>query len=125
MHNGILHKGKIFGIVWRGDSNLSLWVFGFWSSTAFVIYSIRKRNLAALFVGGGIVSMYLPYLLLSLTGRVMFPYYFLPTVPFVSIGCVLFLDLIKNHYARITTKTILLAGVVAWFVWFYPLQIII
>lgn len=123
-YNGILHKGKIFGISWKGDPNLSLWVFGFWSSIAFVIYSIKRRNLAALFVGGGIASMYIPHLLLSLTGRVMFPYYFLPTVPFISLGCILFLDLIKNQHVRIAAKTALLAGVVAWFVWFYPLQIV-
>jgi len=122
---GIFHKGEVFGIKWRGDPNLSLWIVGFWSSIAFIIYSVRKNpTKVALFLGGGIVSMYVPYLLLSLTGRIMFPYYFLLTVPFVSLGIILSLDLIKNTKARFASKTILLAAVVGWFVWFYPLQII-
>jgi len=123
--SGILHQGEVFGIEWRGDPNLSLWVIGFWSSVAFVIYStIKFPTKAALFLGGGIVSMYVPYLLLSLSGRITFPYMFITTVPFVSLGIILVLDRIKNHKIRYLAKFIMLASVVAWFVWFYPLEII-
>lgn len=123
---GVFTKGKIVGIEWRGDPNLSLWVIGFWGSLAFIFSSIVKKawNKTTLFLVSGIASMYLPYLLLSLTGRVMFPYYFLLTVPFVALGIVLLLDLIKNNNARMISKAVLLSGIMAWFVWFYPLKII-
>ena len=124
-YEGILHKGKVFGIKWRGDPNLSLWIVGFWSSVALILYSaIKRQNRTMLFLGSGIVSTYVPYLFLSLSGRIMFPYYFILTIPFVSLGIVLTLDLIKNEKARIFSKTAFLAAVVGWFVWFYPLQIL-
>lgn len=122
---GFFNKGRVFGIYWKGDSNLSLWVVGFWSSVGVIIYGVmRNQNKTVLFLAAGIVSMYVPYLLLSITGRVMFPYYFLLTVPFVAFGVVLALDLIKNAKIRFASKTILLATVVGWFMWFYPLKII-
>ena len=41
-----------------------------------------------------------------------------------KVTVVLLLDLIRNNKIRIISKTVLLSGVIAWFVWFYPLKII-
>ena len=101
-----------------------LWVIGFWGSIAFVLYGIKKQNQSTLFVGAGMISMYVPYLLLSITGRVMFPYYFIYTIPFVSLGIVLLIDVIKQKKLRIFSNLILLGIVVWWFVLHYPLQIL-
>ena len=124
-YDGILHKAEILGISWKGDANLSLWVIGFWSTLGLIIFSaIKKRTRTSLFLAAGIVSMYLPYVLLSITGRVMWPYYFILTIPFIAFGIVLTLDLIKQEKIRYISKFILLAAVVGWFVWYFPLQII-
>jgi 4-amino-4-deoxy-L-arabinose transferase-like glycosyltransferase len=116
--------GKVFAIKWNGDPNVPLWVIGFWGSIAFVLYGIKKQNQSTLFVGAGMISMYVPYLLLSITGRVMFPYYFIYTIPFVSLGIVLLIDVIKQKKLRILSNLILLGIVVWWFVLHYPLQIL-
>ena len=116
--------GKIFAIKWNGDPNVPLWVIGFWGSIAFILLSIKKQNQSAIFVGIGMISMYVPYLLLSITGRVMFPYYFIYTVPFVSLGIVLLIDVIKQKTLRTLSNLILLGIVVWWFVLHYPLQIL-
>ncbi|MGQ0606513.1 MAG: ArnT family glycosyltransferase [Candidatus Nitrosotenuis sp.] len=116
--------GKIFAIKWNGDPNVPLWVIGFWGSTAFVLYGIKKPSNSKLFVGIGLLSMYVPYLLLSITGRVMFPYYFIYTIPFISFGIVLLLDLIQNSILRKFSKLVFLGIVVWWFVMHYPLQIV-
>ncbi len=116
--------GKIFAIKWNGDPNVPLWVAGFWGSLAFVLYYIKKPNPTTLFVGIGMLSMYVPYLLLSITGRVMFPYYFIYTIPFISLGIVLLFDMIKNTTLRKCTKLVFLGVVVWWFVMHYPLQIL-
>ncbi|MDX1532910.1 MAG: glycosyltransferase family 39 protein [Nitrosopumilaceae archaeon] len=122
---GQFNQGKIFAIEWRGDPNQSLWIIGFWGSIGFLGYSVMKnRNKTGLFVGTGIVSMYLPFLITSISGRVMFPYYFILTIPFISIGIVLLLDLVRNSKLRMFSKGVLLAGVITWFLWFYPLKII-
>jgi hypothetical protein len=121
---GTRHVGKVFGIKWDGDPNVPLWVLGFWGSIAFLLLSVKRPNSAALLVGSGILCMYVPYLLLSLNGRVMFPYYFIYTVPFISLGVVLLLDVIKNPTLRKISKFALLAIVVSWFVLHYPLVIV-
>ncbi|NIU00212.1 MAG: hypothetical protein GWN01_04520, partial [Nitrosopumilaceae archaeon] len=79
------NRGKILGIEWRGDPNVPLWFFGFWGTLFVVGYRFFKNEKTAvvIFLLAGIVSMYVPYLLLSVTGRVMFPYYFILTIPFV------------------------------------------
>lgn len=121
---GTRHIGKTMGIKWNGDPNVPLWVAGFWGSMVFLLLGIRKTNSARLLVGSGIACMYVPYLLLSITGRVMFPYYFIYTVPFISLGAVLLFDLIENSSVRKLAKTGLLAVTVCWFVLHYPLQVI-
>jgi 4-amino-4-deoxy-L-arabinose transferase-like glycosyltransferase len=124
-YDGILHKGEILGIRWMGHANLSLWVVGFWSTLGLIIFSaIKKRTHTSLFLAAGLVSMYLPYVLLSMTGRVLYSYYFILTIPFVALGIVLTLDMIKQEKIRYVSKFVLLAAVVGWFVWFFPLQII-
>ena len=124
-YSGVLHVGKEFGIEWRGDPNQSLWIIGFWGSIAVVIYGIiKQRNPTTLFIASGLISMYVPYLLLQFTGRVMFPYYFLLTVPFIAFGIVVAMDKIKYFKLRIFTKSIFLLFVIGWFVYFYPLKIL-
>lgn len=123
-HGGILHVGKIFGIKWRGDPNQSLWIAGFWTSVGLVVYGIfKRRDRTMLFLASGLVSMYVPYLLLQFTGRVMFPYYFILTVPFVSFGVVLAMDKIKNSRLRLMIKFVFLMVVFGWFVLFFPIKI--
>jgi len=123
-HGGVLHIGKVFGIEWRGDPNQSLWIVGFWSTLRLITYGIlKKRDKTTLFLISGIISMYVPYLLLQFTGRVMFPYYFILTVPFISLGVVLAMDRIRHDKLRFTTKTVFLMTVFGWFVLFFPLKL--
>lgn len=124
-YSGVLHVGKVFGIEWRGDPNQPLWIIGFWSSVGLVAYGIiKQRDKTTLFLASGIITMYVPYLILQFTGRVMFPYYFILTVPFLSFGVVLALDKIKNHTIRFVSKAVFLFIVIIWFVYFYPLKIL-
>ena len=98
---------------------------GFWGTMCFLGYSaIKARNKTAIFLGTGISIMFIPYLLLSIIGRIVFPYYFILSIPFITLGIISALDLIKNSQLRILSKLVTLAIVVAWFVWFYPLQVI-
>ncbi len=123
-YNGVLHIGKVFGIEWRGDPNQSLWIIGFWSTIALIIYGIfKKRDKTTLFLASGLISMYVPYLLLQFTGRVMFPYYFILTVPFISLGVVLVMDKIKPDRLRFAVKTAFLMIVFGWFTLFFPLKL--
>lgn len=122
-HGGILHIGKVFGIEWRGDPNQSLWIIGFWSSVGLITYGVfKKRDKTILFLASGLISMYVPYLLLQFTGRVMFPYYFILTVPFISLGVVLAMDKIKNNKLRVTIKIVFLITVFSWFLLLFPIN---
>jgi hypothetical protein len=124
-YDGRLHVGKIFGIEWRGDPNQPLWIIGFWSSVGLVVYGIiRKQEKTTLFLASGLVSMYLPYLLLQFTGRVMFPYYFILTIPFISFGVVVAMDKIKNFKLRVGVKLAFFLIVFSWFVFYFPVKII-
>lgn len=119
------NRGKILGIEWRGDPNVPLWFFGFWSTIFVIGYELfRKEKNTPVFLLAGIVSMYVPYLILAITGRVMFPYYFILTVPFISLGSILALGCIKNQFIRNSSYLIFLAIVVSWFVLHYPLKIL-
>ena len=110
-----------------GYPNLALWPVAFWGSMAFVVISIirREEGKAALFVAAGIASMYVPYLLIHIFNeRVMLPYYFILTVPIISLGVVLSANLIKQNKIRFGVKTGILALTVAWFVLYFPVKII-
>ncbi|MCV0431464.1 glycosyltransferase family 39 protein [Nitrosopumilus sp.] len=123
-YNGILHIGKILRVEWRGDPNQALWIVGFWSTVGLITHGIiKKQEKTTLLLISGIISMYVPYLLLQFTGRVMFPYYFILTIPFISLGIVLTMDKIKHNKLRIITKIIFLIIVIGWFVVFFPLKL--
>ena len=125
--NGWPHKGESMGVERIGYPNLALWPVAFWGSIAFVSVSIIKREdrKTALFVAAGIVSMYVPYLFIHVfNGRVMLPYYFILTVPIISLGVVLAADLIKQNKIRFGVKMGILALTVAWFVFYFPVKII-
>lgn len=127
IRNGFPHKGEILGVERIGYPNLSLWPLAFWGSLAFVVYSAFKHQnkKSALLVSIGIATMYIPYLLIwILIGRVMLPYYFILTIPFISLGVVLLFDQLRNDKLRFLIKSALLAGVVAWFVWYFPVKIL-
>lgn len=125
--NGWPHKGEIMGIERLGYPNIALWPVAFWGSIAFVIFSIIKRQegKTALFLAAGILSMYVPYLFIHVfNGRIMLPYYFILTVPIISLGVVMCANLIKQNKIRFFTKTSILALTVAWFVFYFPVKII-
>ncbi len=125
--NGWPHKGEILGIDRLAYPNLGLWPLGFWASLSFVGYSLyRKKHLrTATFLGIGIATLYGSYLLLYfINGRIMMPYYFLLTVPIISLGSVCFMDMIKNDKLRYLGKLFVLASTVAWFVYYFPVKLI-
>jgi 4-amino-4-deoxy-L-arabinose transferase-like glycosyltransferase len=120
------HKGEVLGVERLGYQNVALWPVAFWGSIAFVAYSIIKKTdrKNGFFIGVAVLSMFVPYLLIHIfNGRVMLPYYFILTVPFISLGIVLLFDKITNNKVRFFVKLALLSGVVAWFVWFFPVKI--
>lgn len=121
------HKGEVLGVERLGYQNVALWPVAFWGSIAFLGYSIIRKTdrKNSLFIGAAILSMYVPYLLIHIfNGRVMLPYYFILTVPFISLGIVLLFDKITNSKVRFFLKLALLSGVIAWFVWFFPIKIL-
>lgn len=125
--NGWPHKGEIMGVERLAYPNIALWPVAFWSSIAFIGYSVirRQEDKTVLFLIAGIVSMYVPYLLIHIfNGRVMLPYYFILTVPIVSLGVVLCANLIKQNKIRFGFKVGVLALTVAWFVAYFPVKII-
>jgi len=124
--SGYRYIGEILGVERLGFANLSLWPLGFWGSLVFATYCIiRKLNdRNVVFITAGIAAMYVPFILIHLfNGRLLFPYYFIYTIPIISIGVVLLFDKIKNDKLRIIAKTGLLSLVVAWFVWLFPIKI--
>ena len=127
VREGWPHKGEILGVDRLGYQNVALWPVAFWGSIIFVGYSVIKKTdrKNSLFIGTAILSMFGPYLLIHIfNGRVMLPYYFILTVPFVSLGIVLLFDKITNNKVRFFLKLALLSAVVAWFVWFFPVKIL-
>jgi 4-amino-4-deoxy-L-arabinose transferase-like glycosyltransferase len=125
--NGWPHKGESMGVERIGFPNLALWPVAFWGSVAFIIFSIIKwqGGKTTLFLATGIASMYVPYLLIHIfNGRVMLPYYFILTVPIISLGCVIAASAIKQNKIRFGVKTGILALTVAWFVLYFPVKIL-
>ena len=125
--NGWPHKGESMEVERLGYPNLALWPLAFWASIAFVVVSIIKReeSKTVLFLTAGIISMYIPYLFIHIfNGRVMLPYYFILTVPIISLGVVLAANLIKNNKIRFGVKIGILSSTVAWFVMYFPVKII-
>ena len=106
-------------------SNYPLWIFGFWSTIAFIAYNIiSKQNIKqSLFLALGIISMFVPYIIISFS-RVTFAYYFIYTIPFVMFGSILLLDSIKNPMIRIIAKTTLFCFSILSFVFLFPLKFI-
>ena len=125
--SGWPHKGEKMGVERIGYPNLALWPVAFWGSIAFIAFSIIRwqEGKTTLFLAAGIASMYIPYLLIHIfNGRVMLPYYFILTVPIISLGVVLSANLIKQNKIRFGVKTGILALTVAWFVLYFPVKII-
>ena len=54
----------------------------------------------------------------------MLPYYFILTVPIISLGCVIAASAIKQNKIRFGVKTGILALTVAWFVLYFPVKIL-
>ncbi|MGY5140515.1 MAG: ArnT family glycosyltransferase [Candidatus Nitrosopumilus sp. Bin_571-38] len=125
--NGWPHKGEIMGIERLGYPNIALWPVAFWASIVFGVFAIIKRqeSKSGVFIISGIISMYVPYLFIHVFNeRVMLPYYFILTVPIISLGVVLCASLIKQNKIRFVVKTGILASTVAWFVFYFPVKII-
>lgn len=127
IRNGLPYKGEILGVERLAFANIALWPIAFWGSLALTVYSVIKKqnNKSVLFIAAGIASMYIPYILIHVfNGRVVFPYYFIYTIPFISLGIILLFDKIKNDKIRFLVKILLLAAIVSWFVWLFPVKIL-
>ena len=125
--NGWPHKGEVMGIERMGYPNIALWPVAFWASVVFGVFSIIKRqeSKSGLFIISGILAMYVPYLFIHVfNGRVMLPYYFILTVPIISLGVILCANLIKQNKVRFIAKLGILASTVAWFVYYFPVKIL-
>lgn len=107
-----------------GYSVYPIWVIAFWVTVSFVIYSIiTKRDLKqTAFVSLGVVSMFVPYIFIAMS-RPVHAYYFIYTIPFITIGVILALDAIKHDRIRIVSKISLLIFAAVLFAGSYPLKL--
>lgn len=107
-----------------GYSVYPFWIVAFWVTVSFMIFSIiRKRDLKqTAFVSLGVVSMFVPYIFVAMN-RSIHPYYFIYTIPFITIGVILALDAIKHDRIRIISKISLLIFASILFAVSYPLKL--
>jgi hypothetical protein len=63
------------------------------------------------------VFCYFPYIALYYYGRITYPYYILPAIPAISIGCAY---LLTRKWFFQEVAYVLLAGVFLWFFLYYP-----
>lgn len=124
--NGWPHKGEELGVDRLGYPNLGLWPLGFWSTISFIGYSFLKRDKSntAIFLSIGLIALYGSYLLLDIfNGRIMLPYYFILTVPIITLGAVCFMDIPKSRILRYSGKILILSTTVTWFVFYFPVKL--
>lgn len=125
--NGWPHKGEEMGVDRLAYPNLGLWPLGFWATISFIGFSlVKKKNIElSIFLGIGLLTLYGSYILLNLiNGRVMLPYYFILTVPIISLGSVCMFHSLKSRILRISGKLILLSFTVVWFVYYFPIKLL-
>lgn len=70
----------------------------------------------------GIGSNYLPWLVLDvLVRRIGFNYYYIYTLPFVSLGLVFAIKMLPTNRAKIILASYVIAELI-FFIWFFPVH---
>jgi len=113
-------------IHWVGLGNIPLWIIGFWLVTSGTIYFIvRKRySEAEPLTLLWILGTYAPLLAMSyLLGRIVYPFYFINTVPALALALPLILDKISGEKYKNSVKLLFLLAVLIWFFWFFPVRV--
>lgn len=116
-------------IRWIGIGNLPTWTLGFWLVSIFSVtgtFSQRFNNTKGIssLIFAWIVGTYLPYVYLSLfVQRVVYPFYFINTVPAIALGIPYTLDRLLRSNPRAADLMLLLfaSAAVLWFVYYFPI----
>ena len=113
----------IHPIHWSGIGNIPLWLIGFWCTISGAMYFIIKRidikfNSMILIM---IFGTYLPYIFISYMGRIVYPFYFITSVPFIILGISNIINYKKTEKYYIISFIFLLI-VLSWFIVFFPLK---
>lgn len=125
----ILYVSKVYETYWGGiNASNPIWFIGFYGTLVFIAFGIIwKRNNSSnnniIFLSVGIFTMFVPYLVISLL-RDTFTYYFIYTVPIISLGMILLVNKIRNEKTRYIIKISMLLLVSASFVYYFPIRLL-
>ncbi|MEM4312232.1 MAG: glycosyltransferase family 39 protein [Nitrososphaerales archaeon] len=122
-------KGNTLSYVsWVGMGNLFIW-WGIWLILPFSIYNIifRRANRMDHLSFSWIAGSYFPFLYLSLfTNRVVYPFYFLNTVPILTLSIPYYFNsLIKDDFKFVLSMILYLFPVVFFFFYYFPYKLVI
>ena len=127
VEGNVLYVSKVYETYWGGYNAVNpIWFVGFYGTLGLIVLSIWKRNdqlKNTSFLVVGIATMFVPYLLISLI-RDTWTYYFIYSVPIISLGMILLTDKIKNNKLRQGIKISIVVCVMASFVYYFPIRFI-
>lgn len=113
-------------IHWVGLGNYPLWIGGFWIVMPCALYLVLKKmnSETELFTLLWIAGTYLPLLAISyLINRIVYPFYFINTVPALALGLPAILDRLSGEKYKNYTKLAFMLAVLLWFFWYFPVRI--
>lgn len=116
-------------IRWIGVGNLPLWTIGFWLVTIFTVAKLlanRREDIGrpTSLIFAWIVGTYLPYIYLSLVvQRIVYPFYFINTVPAIALGVPYTVSRLFPSNARASNLILIvfLSATVLWFLYYFPI----
>jgi 4-amino-4-deoxy-L-arabinose transferase-like glycosyltransferase len=127
VEGNVLYISKVYETYWGGYNAVNpIWFIGFYGTLGLIVFSVWKRNdqlKNTSFLLAGIVTMFVPYLLISLI-RDTWTYYFIYSVPIISLGMILLTDKIKNEKLRQGLKISMIVCVIVSFVYYFPIRFI-
>lgn len=113
-------------IHWIGLGNYPLWIVGFWIVMPCALYFVLSKSNSETepFTLLWILGTYTPLLSLSyLLNRIVYPFYFINTVPALALGLPLILDRLSGEKYKNYVKLVFILAVLLWFFWLFPVKV--
>lgn len=113
-------------IAWYGIGTFPIW-WSIWIIAPFTIYKIIQRNGKEIdyLILIWIASTYLPMLYISgIAGRIVYPFYFIQTVPALALGVPYLLNsILKDRIIRNIALAAFLLIILYFFITYFPVQV--
>jgi len=122
--NGGNHTIDYIPIWYQEQGNLALW-YGIWPAMGFLVYALIRKpqdRSTAVFMITGILANYLPWIIWTLSGRIMeFNYYMIWSLPFIAMGLAYAWKQLPAKYGKdVLFLNVFLA--LLFFLWFFPIR---